>query len=42
MKAHTSPKALYYVNLLQEEPQQHFYNIHQNRAKHVLEWPLMY
>lgn len=27
------PKALHYVNLLQEEPQQHFYNIHQNRGK---------
>lgn len=27
------PKALHYVNLLQEEPQQHFYNIHQNTGK---------
>lgn len=35
MIAHRSPKAFHYVNLLQEEPQQHFYNIHQNRGKHV-------
>lgn len=42
MIAHRSPKAFHYVNLLQEEPQQHFYNIHQNRGKHVLEWFVMY
>lgn len=35
-------KAFHYVNLLQEEPQQHFYSIHQNRGKHVLEWFVMY
>lgn len=33
MIAHRSPKAFHYVNLLQEEPQQHFYNIHQNRGQ---------
>lgn len=43
MIAHTPiPKAFHYVNLLQEEPQQHFYNIHQNRGTHVLEWFVMY
>lgn len=42
MIAHRSPKAFHYINLLQEEPQQHFYNIHQNRGKHALEWLVMY
>lgn len=42
MIAHRPPKAFHYVNLLQEEPQQHFYSIHQNRGKHVLEWFVMY